>query len=113
MKTRKFSKDVPPHGLSRRDFNAGMLAFGLSGLAATGSLSSTASLAAAPKKGGTFRVGIGAGETPDTLEPGTSANEMLQVLGWGLRNNLVELDHQGNAVPELAESWEPNADATV
>ncbi|MGE0237893.1 MAG: ABC transporter substrate-binding protein, partial [Parvibaculaceae bacterium] len=110
MTTRGFSRGIPrQHGVSRREFNAGMLALGLSSLA----VPSAPSRAAAPKKGGTFRVGIGAGETPDTLVPGTSANEMLQVLGWSLRNNLVELDHQGNAVPELAADWEANPDATV
>lgn len=113
MTTRRFPGSVPQqHGVSRRAFNAGMLALGAAGLAVHGSRAS-ASAAAAAKKGGTFRVGIGAGETPDTLAPGTSSNEMVQVLGWSLRNNLVEMDHQGNAIPELAEEWEANADATV
>lgn len=113
MKTRKFPEGASrQHGITRREFSAGMLALGLSGVAA-GSLSSTSSLAEVPKKGGTFRVGIGAGETPDSLEPGTSSNEMVQVLGWSLRNNLVEIDHQGSAIPELAENWEANSDATV
>lgn len=108
MKTRMISGNGR-EGVTRRGFTTGMLALGT---AASGLFAGSAR-AAAPKKGGTFRVGIGAGETPDILEPGTSSNEMVQVLGWSLRNNLVELDHQGNAVPELAESWEPNSDATV
>jgi peptide/nickel transport system substrate-binding protein len=113
MKTRNFPGGVPQQdGVSRREFNASMLALGLSGAAAV-SLSSTSSLAATPKKGGTFRVGIGAGETADSLDAATSSNEMVQVLGWSLRNNLVEIDHEGNAIPELVEDWEANSDATV
>ena len=113
MKTRKFPGGVPQQdGVSRREFNASMLALGLSG-AAVVSLSSTSSLAATPKKGGTFRVGIGAGETADSLDAATSSNEMVQVLGWSLRNNLVEIDHEGNAIPELVVDWEANSDATA
>ncbi len=33
------------------------------------------------------------------------------VLNFQLRNCLVEIDHNSNAIPELAESWEPSSDA--
>jgi peptide/nickel transport system substrate-binding protein len=37
---------------------------------------------------------------------------MLQVVNQGqLRNNLVEIDNNAQAIPELAESWEPTPDA--
>jgi peptide/nickel transport system substrate-binding protein len=51
------------------------------------------------------------GATTDSLDPATHSDAMMQVVGWQLRNNLVEIDHKGNALPELAEGWESSPDA--
>ena len=64
------------------------------------------------KKGGRLRIGTpGAGAT-DTLDPAVVNNFMQHITTFGLlRNCLVEIDSGGNAIPELAESWEPSSDA--
>jgi peptide/nickel transport system substrate-binding protein len=36
---------------------------------------------------------------------------MPQLICWQLRNNLVEIDHNSQPIPELAESWESSSDA--
>jgi peptide/nickel transport system substrate-binding protein len=68
--------------------------------------------AAMPRKGGHFRIGMAGGATTDSLEPGKLLDHMPMVLQYQLKNNLVEIDAEGNAIPELAESWEPSADAS-
>ena len=67
--------------------------------------------ASLPKKGGLLRVGIGSGSTTDSLDPGTFIGIYTLCLGFTLRNYLTEVDGDGQLVGELAESWEPSADA--
>lgn len=96
--------------ISRREFLCRVSALGL---AAT--LSPTVvgppALAAAPKKGGRLKIGADGGSTSDTLNPTALVSTMSQHLSCQMRNNLVELDYQTNAVPELAENWEASPDA--
>lgn len=68
--------------------------------------------AAGPNKGGRLRIGITGGSTSDSLDPSTITATMMQTINWQMRNNLTEIDHQGNVIPELAESWESSPDAT-
>ncbi|MCA8869532.1 MAG: ABC transporter substrate-binding protein [Rhodobacteraceae bacterium] len=67
-----------------------------------------------PKRGGTVRIGSSGGATSDTLDPATTYGGVvaLAMLG-GVCNNLVEIDVAGRAIPELAESFEPSADAAT
>ncbi|MEO1190309.1 MAG: ABC transporter substrate-binding protein [Pseudomonadota bacterium] len=67
--------------------------------------------AAAPKAGGHFRIGVGGGATTDTLDPATYASEMLTLVAYCIGNHLTEITPSGDLVPELAESFEPSADA--
>lgn len=64
-------------------------------------------------QGGRLRMGLGGGSTADSLDPGTIPDTMPTAINWALRNCLVEVDAAGNALPELAESWEASADASV
>ncbi len=99
--------------LSRRDFLAHTSALGLT-LAAAGTLTGREAWAETPKKGGRLRIGIAGGSTTDSLDPATITDIMVQTLSMGqLRNCLVEVDAQSKPIPELAESWEPSADASV
>ncbi len=67
--------------------------------------------AAAPRKGGRLRVATTGGAISDSLDPATLPDYMTFLISWACRNNLVEIDEKGNAIPELATSWEPSADA--
>ena len=90
--------------MSRRDFIQHSMAAGLTA-AAAGQLFVSA-VAAAPKKGGTFKLGIGHGSTTDTLDPATWLNSFTGDFGNLLGNALVAIDDKNNAVPSLAESFE-------
>lgn len=87
-------------------------ALGLSAALPSGLFTSNVFAANAPSKGGTLRVGMAGGSTTESLDPATFSDIFDQMTSMGfLRNPLVEIDHKGNAIPELAESWEaqPNA----
>jgi peptide/nickel transport system substrate-binding protein len=94
--------------LTRREFIAGMAALGLT--AVSPMLSPKAAQAVVPKKGGRFRVGYNLGHTDDTFDPGIMKDQATYFPSMNLRNLLVEVDHKGNALPELAESWEVSDD---
>ncbi|MBL0373349.1 ABC transporter substrate-binding protein [Rhizobium sp. KVB221] len=67
---------------------------------------------AEPTKGGTLIMGLAGANTTDSLDPGLAWDDFMIALSYGgLRNNLIELDADGNAVPELAESWESSEDS--
>lgn len=95
--------------LSRRDFIAGAAAIGITASAASTLLSSPAK--AAPKKGGHFKIGIGSGSTTESLDPGAIDNTFPQQVNYAMRNCLVDVEADGSAVPNLAESVEASSDA--
>ena len=98
--------------ISRREFLARLSALGLSSVLVPAFLSRPL-YAATPKKGGVFKIGLSGGSTVDSLDPRTFTDTMMQFIGMGvIYNYLAEIDANGNAIPELAESWEPSADAS-
>lgn len=67
-----------------------------------------------PRRGGLLRIGHSGGATSDTIDPATfAAGPVVTAMLGGVCNNLTEIDAEGNAVPELAESIEASPDATV
>ncbi len=62
--------------------------------------------AAAPQKGGLFRMGIAHGSTTDTLDSATSENNFTLVNGYTYGNHLTEVGKDGQLIGELAESYE-------
>lgn len=97
--------------ITRREFLARASVLGIA-LSLTPALLTTPAHAAKPKKGGRFRIGYSTGSTNDSLDPATLTTSWSFLLNWQIRNNLVEVDYKGNAIPELAESWEPSPDAS-
>ncbi|MCT4655118.1 MAG: ABC transporter substrate-binding protein [Cohaesibacter sp.] len=92
--------------LNRRHFLAGA-----AGAALVASMPSLG-FAAAPKSGGTLRAGLSGGSTADSLDPATfAAGPIVYSMMGAVCNSLTEIDADGNAKPELAESIEPSADA--
>jgi peptide/nickel transport system substrate-binding protein len=98
--------------LDRREFIKHAAALGFAAPFAT-SLLSLSVHAATPKKGGRMVMGLGYGSTTDSLIPGQNENGFLSVLSYSFQNQLTEIDNQGRTIPELAESFEANADATT
>lgn len=98
--------------ISRREFLARASALGLTASVAP-SLFSAEAMAEKPKKGGRFRAGISSFYTTDSLDPATLSDIGNYFINWQLRNNLVEVDHKGRAIPELAVSMDPSPDAVT
>jgi peptide/nickel transport system substrate-binding protein len=96
--------------LDRRELMASAAALGL-GLG-FGFGAGPALAAAAPKKGGTLRLGMEGGSPSDSLDPRTYADSIPISYGWQICNGLTEVDEKGNIQGELAESFEPKPGAT-
>ena len=94
--------------LSRRQFVTTSLAAGIV-LPAAMAMAGNA-VAGSPKKGGTFRLGMGHGSTTDSLDPGTHENSMSQCLAFAYANNLTEVNKEGDLIPELAVEYGASAD---
>jgi len=111
MATLKKLEKLLTHGkISRREFITRVSALGLAAAISPAFLT-TPVHAASPKKGGRLRLACTGGSTTDSLDPGKLTSQYNQVLNFQLRNCLVEIDQNSNAIPELAESWEPSSDA--
>jgi peptide/nickel transport system substrate-binding protein len=96
--------------ITRREFMARVSALGLAAAVSPAFLASMAE-AAKPKRGGRVILGSAGGSTTDSLDPGTVSHTMPQTINQIIRNMLVEVDYKGEAVPELAKSWEASPDA--
>ena len=59
-------------------------------------------MAAAPKKGGMMRYGVGHGSTTDSLDSGTFENSMMTNTGMTFGNHLMEIGSDGQLRPESA-----------
>ena len=90
--------------IDRRQFMTSAIAAGIA-IPTALSLASDA-IAATPKKGGKFRMGLGHGSTTDTLDSGTSENHFTLVNGYTFGNHLTEINNEGKLVGELAETFE-------
>ncbi|MFT7059957.1 MAG: peptide/nickel transport system substrate-binding protein [Pseudorhodobacter sp.] len=97
--------------INRRGFMGGAAAVGA--FAAMGTAPAFAAAHAVPNKGGTLKIGLGGGETTDTLDPALSDSPVpfSVIRQWG--DALVEVSATGDIEPRLAESYSPNADGTV
>jgi len=105
-------KDMLAAGkMTRRDFVQLAIALGATTALATSMAGQV--LAATPKKGGRLRLGIGHGSTSDSLDPATITDVFMQLVNYGLRNNLTEVGVDGAVGPELAESCEATPDAVT
>ncbi|MFO1040086.1 MAG: ABC transporter substrate-binding protein [Geminicoccaceae bacterium] len=94
-------------GVSRREVMAGA-----AGVALAAAAPWRRAAAQTPKKGGDLKLGIDGAESTDSLDPASYTATYMQTVGYQWGNPLIELDVNNKPIPELAESWEPNKDAT-
>ncbi len=99
--------------MGRREFLGRAMAGGVTLVAATALYSGTAA-AQEPKRGGHLKLGIGGGASTDTLDPAGYSGSFNFLVGHSWGDTLVESHPEtGEALPNLAQSWEPSADASV
>ena len=100
--------------ISRREFMRRAMTLGVALAMAPTLFPMGAQAAEGPKRGGRLRVGMGGASTSDTLSPAVMTDMMMQTLVYGqLGNSLMEIDNEGQAVPELAEGCESSPDAAT
>ncbi len=98
--------------IGRRDFIKRATALGMA-VAIPGGLLAEEARAAAPKQGGKLRQALRGGSTTDTLFGVVGGGDTHQInTQWQILSNLTEVTADGEAVGELAESWEVSDDAT-
>lgn len=96
--------------IDRRQFIMSALAAGI--VLPTAMSMADHAMAATPNRGGVLRMGVSAGSTTDTLDPGTFENDFITHTGFMHGNCLTEVSNTGELIPELAESYD-SSDATT
>ncbi len=96
--------------LTRRGLLAGTVAATAAGLLLPYGV---AAQEAQPKVGGSMRIGMSGAATSDTLDPALFLSGPVIIGMLAVCNTLVEIDHTGKAVPDLAERVEPDAGAVI
>ena len=109
----KYIRQVRRGAMSRRDFMTAMAAAGVSAASASALLAPQARAAMMPKRGGHARVGFHGGSTTDSLDTTKLTSEFSNWAFYTVLSHLTEVGPDGQLEPALAESYEPNADATV
>jgi peptide/nickel transport system substrate-binding protein len=66
---------------------------------------------AAPRRGGTLRIGCSGGSTTDSMDPVSITDTVGIQENFMTYGYLVETNRERKAIPDLAESWEPGIDA--
>ncbi|MCW2241181.1 ABC transporter substrate-binding protein [Azospirillum canadense] len=112
MKTNGFGTGFDGLGLTgdigRRQLLKTGAAVGL-GIGASALLPGASAFAAdVPKKGGRLKLGLAGGQTTNTLDQarGGFGSPVERTVNYTLYNTLVEIAPNGQAVPEIAESWD-------
>ena len=101
-----------PYRIDRRGFITGTAAYAaLCGLAAVSGCA--VSDDPTSKSGSTLRLGMAGGASSDSLDPRTYLDWVPINIGYQIMNGLIEIDADGNAVPELFAAWETSPDARV
>ncbi len=95
-------------GLTRRGFLGTSVAAG-----AVAALGTQARAEGAPKQGGTLRMGLGGGETTDTLDPALSDSPVPNAATYTWGDTLTEITPDGDVAGRLAEDFSPNQDGSV
>jgi len=99
--------------ISRRAFVSQLAALGIgAGVAGIIVAGSPVAVAQTPKRGGRIRAAAGAHGPDDTLDPARFNSVINYGRGEQFYNGLTRIDGDLVAQPDLAESWEPNANAT-
>ncbi len=95
--------------MDRRTFLGRAALLGASALAPA--MLAGAARAEGPVKGGTMRVGLGGGQTTDTLDPALASSEGPNTLMAQFGEKLFEVDAKGVIVPRLATEFGSSKDA--
>lgn len=97
--------------MTRREFMVRASALGLTAAAFPIAMNRNAH-ASKPKLQGNLRIGCDDAHITDALDPVAILTALPALISLQIRNPLVEIDHNAQPIPELAESWEAEPGAT-
>lgn len=97
--------------ISRREFLSRTAALGLATFIPTGLVDAHTD-PLTPKRGGHLRLAINTGSASDSLDPTKNTSNLTRLLFSTFLSQLTEINNKGDLEPLLAESYEPNSDAT-
>jgi peptide/nickel transport system substrate-binding protein len=94
--------------ISRREFVGRATALGVTTALATTMAADI--VKANPKSGGSLRMAIGAGATTDSLDPGSTTDNYMGLVGMNTGSTLTQILPDGSVAGDLATSFEPADD---
>lgn len=103
---------ISARAISRRDFMARSAALGVSAVSANALFAGSAG-AETPVKGGTLKMGLGGGESTNSLDPAAALSQVPFHLTRAFGEPLLDINPDGSFDWRLAESVEASADATT
>lgn len=95
-----------PDGISRRGFLKAAVSVGAGGVGMALALPARAAGVSQPKRGGVLKLGMGGGNTTDSLDPTLLPDWVPLNQAYMLMNGLIEIDAKMQVQPELLTSWE-------
>jgi peptide/nickel transport system substrate-binding protein len=108
----KYVQALKGRQLSRREFMTAMAAVGISSSAASALFATGANAAMTPKRGGHARIGLHQGSVSDSVDTTQNNSGFSYYVYGSVLSHLTEIAPDGQLEPVLAESYEPNANAT-
>ncbi|MEZ5778007.1 MAG: ABC transporter substrate-binding protein [Paracoccaceae bacterium] len=97
---------------SRRAFLGRAAALGITAATAN-TLLASAARAQEPNKGGTLKMGLGGGESTNSLDPALALAQVAFMYLMTTGDRLTDMSPEGEVMPRLAETIESSADAKV
>lgn len=107
-----YAADVTRGRMSRRDFMGRAAALGVSATAASGFLAGAAR-AEGPKKGGHLKLGLGGGESSNSLDPALTLSQAPYNVIAQIGDQLVDVNPEGGLDNRVAEEFSSTPDAKV
>ena len=111
-KIKQYQKELKNGVLPRREFLKLAAAAGISSTALGSLLLSSNVQAETPKRGGRLMVGVAASQQNNSIDPAKYFSDSDMLRGHALYDKLVDRAPDLKPIPQLAESWESNADAS-
>jgi len=111
-KIKQCHNELKKGALPRREFIKLATVAGISSTALGGLLLSGNAQAQTPKHGGRLKVGVTASQQNNSIDPAHYFSDSDILRGHALYDKLVDRAPDLKPIPQLAESWESNADAS-
>ncbi|SIT78602.1 ABC transporter substrate-binding protein [Pontibaca methylaminivorans] len=112
QRIKHYARAVVRGGMSRREFMGRTAALGVSATAASALLGSAVH-AEGPKKGGHLKMGLGGGESSNSLDPALTLSQAPYNVLAQIGETLLQVDFDGGLEHRIAEEFSSTPDAKV